>query len=181
MAKKFKSIKGGKDKSVAKTVEAPAKAAKKTTKKEGTRKFSGKTTGLGVTAFQNQLMAKNFKAKLTDEQLADAMRREFPEAVPYVTGHVVGIRSAWNNGKRAGQDNVAPDKKLPRFNADGTSTVETRGAKGAAKKAAKKAAKDAAPVASKAVKKVAKKAAPAPEPEDVDEDLDESEDESEEE
>lgn len=178
MAKKFKAIKGGKDKAADKPA-APAKAAKKAAK-EGTRKYAGKTSGLSVTAFQNALMQKNYKAKLTDEQLAQAMRNEFPTAVDYTTGHVVGIRSAFNNGKRPGQEGVAPEKKLPRFAEDGTATIETRGRGG--KKAAKKAAATAAPAKPKAVKKVGKKAAPAPEPEeDESEPEDEEEEESEDE
>lgn len=155
MAKKLKLAKGKKTEAAA---EAPAKAKK--AKKEGTRKFAGKTSGLGVTAFQNALMVKNFKAKLTDVQLAEAMRKEFPEAVAYTTGHVVGIRSAWNNGKRSGQD-AAPEKKLPRFNDDGTSTVETRGRGG--KKAAAKKETAAAPAKAKPIKKVGKPAPPEPE------------------
>jgi hypothetical protein len=167
VAKKLKLAKGKKTEAAA---EAPAKAKK--AKKEGTRKYAGKTSGLSVTEFQNKLMAANFKAKLTDEKLAAAMRAEFPSAVAYTTGHVVGIRSAWNNGKRSGQDGVAPEKKLPRFNDDGSSTLETRGRGG--KKAAKKDKAETAAPAKKGVKKIGK---PAPAAEEAEE---ESEDEAEE-
>lgn len=177
--KKFKAIKGGKDKAADKPAAAAKGAKKGAGKKEGTRKYAGRTTGLSVTDFQNQLMQKNYKAKLTDEQLAKAMRDEFPNAVEYTTGHVVGIRSAWNNGKRPGQEGKAPEKKLPRFNDDGSSTIETRGRGGAKKGAAKKAAAGAAPAKPKAVKKVGKPA-PPPEPEEEEVEEDETEEESEE-
>ena len=42
--------------------------------------YSGRTTGLGIQDFQDELLAKNNDAKLTDEQLLQAMRDEFPTA-----------------------------------------------------------------------------------------------------
>lgn len=86
-------------------------------------KYMGRTTGLHVAEYQNKLMSANFKAKLTDEQLAQAMRDEFPMAVAYTVDHVAGIRSAWNKGKRPGQEGVVPAKLLPAYDAEGNALV----------------------------------------------------------
>ncbi|TXH19726.1 MAG: hypothetical protein E6R03_00155 [Hyphomicrobiaceae bacterium] len=111
--------KTAKVKAAAPTAAKPVKEKKPIKDGPGGRARSGLTTGLGIAAFQDQLMAKNFKAKLTDEELAAAMRAEFPEAVPYTTAHVAGIRSMWNNGKRTSQHGVKPDVALTGFNAEG--------------------------------------------------------------
>jgi hypothetical protein len=89
----------------------------------GSRGMVGLASGLPIAAYQNELMRKNFKAKLTDAQLAAAMREEFPSAIPYTEKHVAGIRSGWNNGKRG---NEAPATPLPRYDEDGKPV--TRGA-----------------------------------------------------
>lgn len=139
-----------KSKKVAAAVEAvekPAKVAKpaKERKSEGprgSRGMQGLTSKLPIAEFQNRLMEKNFKAKLTDAQLAEAMRVEFPDAIPYTEKHVAGIRSGWNTGKRGNQPPVTP---LPRFGEDGKPI--TRGAREKVEK----------PATAKATSTVAKK------------------------
>ena len=42
--------------------------------------YSGKSTGMGIQDFQDELLFKNNEAKLTDAQLLQAMRDEFPSA-----------------------------------------------------------------------------------------------------
>jgi hypothetical protein len=95
--------------------EPKAKAERKTTGPRGTRGMTGTTTGLGIIAFQNRLLDKNYKAKLTDEELAEAMREEFPAAIPYTTKHVAGIRSSYNTGNHG---NDKPEIALPRYGED---------------------------------------------------------------
>ena len=113
---------------------APAKGSKEKTAKVS--KFIGVTTGMRVVEYQNKLMAENFKKKLTDEELAALMRREFPEAAQYTAGHVSGIRTAWNKGAHS---NVAPDRPLPEFDEAGK-PQPVWGSKAAEKRAAKEEA-----------------------------------------
>jgi hypothetical protein len=98
----------------AKTPAAPRE--RKTEGPRGARGMVGVTSGLSIAAFQNELMRKNFRAKLTDAQLAEAMRVEFPSAIAYTEKHVAGIRSGYNTGARG---NEKPDTPLPRFGEDG--------------------------------------------------------------
>jgi hypothetical protein len=128
----------------------PAKAKKAKTSDgavRGVRGMAGATTGLGIAAFQNQLMQKNYKAKLTDAELAEAMRREFPSAIAYTEKHVAGIRSAFNMGHHG---NERPEEPLPRFGDDRKPI--TRGARAEKTAPAPKAEK-----APKAKVKVSKK------------------------
>lgn len=153
-------------------VEKPAKAEKKAAAPKSTRN-TGKTTGMKIAAYQDMLMAKNFKAKLTDEQLAAAMREEFPNAIAYTVEHVRGIRSQWNNGARASQDGVAPEKVLPEFDDEGKPVERRRGPAPSEKKAS----------GGKKVKagKKAKKEEPEEDAEEEDEEDEEEEEEEEEE
>lgn len=169
MAKKLRVVAGNAKAADTKT-KGSAKAATKAeakikaAKAPAVKKFKGAKSGLSVREFQNQLMARNFKAKLTDEQLAKAMREEFPAAIPYTVEHVRGIRSAWNKGKHG---NDAPERQLPEFDDDGKA-LPLWGEKSAAKKAA----------AAKPAKKAAKKAKPADdEDEDDDEEVEEEDEE----
>jgi hypothetical protein len=62
---------------------APTPKATATAKPAATPAASinrGRTTGMRVMQFQDQLLADNMKAKLTDAQLLEAMRKEFPNA-----------------------------------------------------------------------------------------------------
>lgn len=133
-----------------KTVAAKAAKTEKAPKaKAANGKFTGKTTGLRVQAFQDKLMKDNYKAKLTDAKLAAAMRAEFPGAVAFTEAHVAGIRSQWNNGKRASQEGAVPAKRLTAFDAEGNPVSARAGRKaGADKTVVKKgSAKKAAAVA----------------------------------
>lgn len=162
----------------AKAATAPKSSTKAAPTAEGAKKkaptnskYIGKSTGLRVQAFQDQLMARNNKAKLTDAQLAKAMREEFPNAVKFTEDHVAGIRSQWNNGKRASQEGKKPEKVTLRYNEEGEAISPRARGEGKAKSgAAKKGA------ATKETGK--KKAAPVEEEEDEDEedDAEESDD-----
>jgi hypothetical protein len=161
-------------------VAAPAKATKatKATKaakpaKSTDSKFIGKTTGQRVQEFQDGLMKANYKAHLTDTELAKAMRNEFPNAVAFTEAHVAGIRSQYNNGRRPSQEGEKPGKPLPKFDEEGNPTNPRARAAKAVKAVAK---------VGKAVKAAkAKKNAPPVEEEvdeeEVDEEVDETEDE----
>lgn len=156
----------------AKTVKAAAstktaKPAKE--KKVVASKFIGKTSGLRVQAFQDKLMKDNYKAKLSDNELAKAMRAEFPGAVAFTDAHVAGIRSQWNNGKRASQEGVAPAKRLAKFDDEGNEVNPRAG---------RKAGKDKGVKAKGAAKKA--KAEPEEE-EEVEEDEDDADEEDEDE
>jgi len=118
--------------------EAPAKKAKA---KKADSKYIGKTTGMRVQAFQDDLMKKNYKAKLTDAELAEAMRAEFPNAVAFEEKHVAGIRSQFNNGRRPSQEGVKPPKPLAKFDDEGNEVNPRAGAKKAAPAAGKKTGK----------------------------------------
>lgn len=137
MAKQVKAA------AMASTQEAPKAKAKnkppKPSKDNAPSKFIGVTSGMRVAAFQNQLMARNFKARLTDEQLALAMRDEFPHAVAFTEKHVKGIRSQWNHGKRG---NPVPDKPLPEYGEDRNPLIRNKGGAVAAKKVKAKAKAD---------------------------------------
>jgi len=102
---------------------AAAKSKKSAPAPSTSPKYVGRTTGLHVSEFQDKLMSANFKAKLTDEQLAQAMRDEFPMAVAYTVDHVAGIRSAWNKGKRPSQNNVVPARTLTAYDAEGNTLI----------------------------------------------------------
>lgn len=147
-----KSVKSKAPVSVTVTVDEgkPAKAPKavKERKSEGprgSRGMVGVTSGLPIAEFQNKLMERNFKAKLTDAELAAAMREEFPAAIPYTEKHVAGIRSGWNTGKRTG---TVAEKPLPRYDEEGKLIV-----RGAGRVKAEKA-----PAEPKATSKVSTKA-----------------------
>jgi hypothetical protein len=157
-----KPAKGGGKPAKGDKVEKAAKAQKA----QAVRKYKGEKSGKTVREFQNDLMAANLRKKLTDEQLAAAMREEFPHAVPYTVEHVRGIRSAYNKGKHG---NAVPEKLIPEFDADGKA-LPLWGEKSKAKK------DDAKSGAAKGAKKPAKKAAkPADDEEDEDEEEDEEE------
>lgn len=140
--------------------EEPKKA--KAVKKETPSKYLGRVTGLRVMAFQDKLMRENYKAKLTDEQLAQLMRAEFPMAAKFTVAHVKGIRSQFNHGKRSSQDGAAPAKTLTEFDAAGNPVVRSAGGGGK-----KPPIKDKA---GKAVKVGRKKSAPVEEEEEETED-----------
>lgn len=128
------------------------KAAKAEAKAPAPKKFAGKNTGLGVREFQNQLIARNPKAKLTDPELAKAMRDEFPNAVAYTEEHVRGIRSAYNKGKHG---NEAPASPIAEYDDDGKA-LPVWGEKAAERRAKQEAKAEPAaePAKPKKLKKV---------------------------
>jgi hypothetical protein len=146
MAKKFKIVSRGKQ-AAAETKPAP-KAVKtkagKGTPGEGAGRFTGATTGLGVTKFQNQTLANNLKNKLSDAELAASWREEFPNAkASYDESTVKGVRGLFNKGKHG---NDVPARPIPEFDENGQA-LPFRGEKSAAKTAAREAkAAPAAPV-----------------------------------
>jgi len=123
---KILRVKGSTAPAKAEATEPKAKAAKK----ETPSKYLGRTTGMRVMAFQDKLMRENYKAKLTDERLAEIMRAEFPMAAAFTTAHVKGIRSMFNHGKRASQDGQPPAKTLTEFDAQGSPMVRGGGGGG---------------------------------------------------
>lgn len=129
----------------------PGADAKSEKKAKSTKppKYTGRTSGLRVQAFQDQLLSKNYKAKLSDAKLATAMRAEFPNAVAFTEKHVAGMRSQFNHGHRPTQEGVKPTNPLPKFDDEGN--VITARARGPKKAKAEKKVKGA-----KKVKKVAK-------------------------
>lgn len=160
MAKKLKLVtkaepaaKAAPTKATAKPV---AKAAKAATKEEKKSRFIGITSGLGVTAYQNESLEKNRKAKKTDEQLAADWRREFPNAIARYTAETVsGVRGLYNKGKHG---NDAPDEPLRAYDESGD-PLPLWGEKTREKEAARQERVEAAAAAAKATKKtVVKKA-----------------------
>jgi len=129
--KAVKAVKAAKAEKAEKDKPEKADKPKKAPKPPADPKFIGVTTGMRVAAFQNQLMARNFKARLTDEQLAKAMRDEFPRAIAFTPVHVKGIRSQWNHGKH---NNTAPEKPLPEYGEDRNPIVRGKGGAPVAKK-----------------------------------------------
>jgi hypothetical protein len=119
-----------------------AKGKKKATvngKKSG-GKFTGKTSGLGVTAFQNDTLLKNTKRanRLTDTKLAALWRKEFPDAVSYTEATVSSVRSLVNRGKHS---NDVPDRAIPAYDKNGDVIKATPPAKKATPKVKAKAKK----------------------------------------
>ena len=76
--------------------EKATKMAKATEVKAS--KYRGLKTGMRVQEFQDQSFADNFKAMLTDEELAQLWRVEFPQAVAFTPHHVMGARRDYNKG-----------------------------------------------------------------------------------
>jgi hypothetical protein len=114
---------------VAKKVDdAPAKRG------TGAGRYTGATSGLGVQAFQTKTLEDNFKNKLTDEQIAELWRKEFPKAVKFSDKTVRGVRTRFNKGIHGGQDGTAPKRVSRSFDEDGNE-LPLRGEKSEAKAA----------------------------------------------
>lgn len=81
-------------------------------------RFIGRTSGLGVTKFQNQSLETNKKRKLDDEQLALEWKREFPNAkADYTAETVRGVRNLYNKGKHGNNDGepLSDSQRIPEF------------------------------------------------------------------
>ena len=106
MAKKFTTTTtttttaGGSGKKKSKAATGKKKEGKKATPPVREKKVGltiGKTSGVGVVETWNKLLKANAKAKLTDEQLMDAMAAEFPDREKFQP--VARVRSWYNNGR----------------------------------------------------------------------------------
>lgn len=119
--------------------EAPAPEKKKGPGR-GFRGATGATTKLNVRLCWLKIMKANYKAKLTDEQIAAFMRTEFPGKKKYEVSDVHMVRNLFNRGVIKEQEGTAPEKKLPEFDKSGE-PVAGWGSKGAKRTAAKKSRK----------------------------------------
>ena len=137
--------------------KATAAAAKPAKKKAAGGKFTGKTTGLGVSAYQNKSILSNKKNKKSDKALAAEWRKEFPDAKDYTADDIASVRRAFNRGKHG---NEAPARPIPEYDRNGNVVEE----------------KKAAPAKKKTAKKKASKKKQAPPDDEDDEDEDEDED-----
>lgn len=101
----------------------------------------GRTTGMRVMQFQDQLLADNMKAKLTDAQLLEAMRAEFPNAKGKIftadqetrLGIMRVVRRLFNEGRHGSQTIQAPKGGVPQFGAKGEVVEEKPRARRGAK------------------------------------------------
>ena len=109
-------------------------------KKKTDKKFSGKSSGLGIAKFQNATLEDNRKHKLSDKQLAKSWRSEFPKAKSYTEKDVVGVRQAYNKGKHG---NDVPARLVLEYDAQGNPVKKASSAppKKAAKVVTRRAAK----------------------------------------
>lgn len=136
MAKVTKFKKRDKDEDDEKPVKK-GKSEKRTSEGKANpgNRYTGVTSGLGVTEFQNKTILDNPKKKLTDEAIAKLWRKEFPKAKAYTAEDVAGVRSMVNRGTHG---NEAPAKLVHGYDDEGEA-LPLRGEKSAAKKAAAKA------------------------------------------
>lgn len=92
----------------------------------------GVTSGLSVREYWAQLFVKNAKAKLTDGELARAIRTEFPRpgrAVPkdHTEAGIPKVRSWYNNGGCT--EGKRPKVQALQYNSDGEVVGGPRGTK----------------------------------------------------
>lgn len=136
---KFKIVKRSPEASSKTTQSGSGKAGTKVEKVKAGRKggnaaagrFTGRTTGLSVTKFQNKSIEDNRKKKLTDEELVQLWKSEFPNAKSdYTTAIVKGVRGLYNRGKHG---NDQPRVPVPEFDDDGNA-LPFRGEKAQAKR-----------------------------------------------
>lgn len=92
----------------------------------------GVTTGLMMGQFFVKLMEAQRKEKLDDDQLADALRKEFPHGSTKYLRYIRLYRSYYNNGKWASQCGTKPDfvvhkylNKKPLTNLPGPKTLRS--------------------------------------------------------
>ena len=111
-----------------------AKSAAKSTKKVGS-KFAGKSSGLGVSDFQNTTIARNKRDHLTDKVIAKLWRDEFPKAKAYTEKDVASVRSAFNKGKHG---NDAPARPIPEYDRDGNPIKKEKASSDPPKRVSKK-------------------------------------------
>jgi hypothetical protein len=98
-------------------------------------KFSGKSTGLSVSNFQNKTIAGNKRDHLTDTVIAKMWRNEFPKAKEYTDKDVASVRAVFNKGKH---DNDAPAKPILEYDRNGNPIKKEKASSKPPKKASKK-------------------------------------------
>ena len=119
MAKKAKVVKMPSGKALdmlKRPYKGSREKAKAVVKKKTDKKFSGKTSGLGIAVFQNKTLVDNKKHKLSDKQLAKSWRSEFPKAKAYTEKDVSSVRQAFNKGKHG---NDVPARLVLEYDAQG--------------------------------------------------------------
>jgi hypothetical protein len=121
-------------KAAKKKTTTKAKSAAKSTKKVGS-KFMGKTSGLGVSDFQNKTIAGNKRDHLTDLVIAKMWRDEFPKAKSYTEKDVASVRSAFNKGKHG---NDAPARPIAEYDRDGNPIKNEKASSDPPKRVSKK-------------------------------------------
>lgn len=147
-----KTAKAGTTRSGAKVEKSEKSGRSRSASSESAGRFIGVTSGLGIAKFQNKTILENAKRRLTDEELAKAWRKEFPNAkADFTAATVRSVRGLVNRGKHG---NDAPNRPIPEFDDSGTA-LPFRGEKKAAKEAAK-AEREAEERRAKKIKKAAK-------------------------
>ena len=136
---KAKIVKMPRPKVVKNKPASKAKSTAKSAKKVGS-KFTGKTSGLGVSDFQNKTITGNKRDHLTDKVIAKMWRDEFPKAKAYTEQDVASVRSAFNKGKHG---NDAPARPISEYDRDGNPIKKEKASSGPPKRVSKKTSKKA--------------------------------------
>lgn len=127
MPKVVRMVKRGRTPDAQEEPEAHPVAAKKSKKaddaapsekRSAPSRYKGVTTGMRVMEFQDHTLKENFKNKLTDEQLAELWRTEFPRAKKFTAGIVRIVRRLFNEGTH-GKQAWTPPKPLHEFDETG--------------------------------------------------------------
>lgn len=98
----------------------------------------GTESGKNIADTWNEILEAQDEEKLTDKEIAEAMREEFPERKAYDESYVKYVRGLYNSGRTRPQEGKVPDKKIPEYNAEGEALPfwgeKTKAKKDAAKK-----------------------------------------------
>ena len=113
------------------------KSSTKSEKKTG-GKFTGKTTELSVSDFQNKTIAGNKRDHLTDKVIAKMWKDEFPKAKSYTEKDVASVRSVFNKGKHG---NDASAKPILEYDHDGNPIKKEKASSNPPKSVSKKSTK----------------------------------------
>lgn len=153
---------------VARESDTPQGKAAPGAKAEATKAPSihrGATTGMSVMKYQDFILSRNNTAKLTDEQLLEAMKKEFPNSkgkiftgdLPTRLSILGAVRRLFNENRHGSQTIAPPDGGVKVFGANGETLEVKRRVRQT--KAEPVATTPAAPVAKTPVVKKTKKAA----------------------
>ena len=116
------------------TKKKTKKTSKKTDQSKGGR-YAGKTSSLGVLAFQNKSLLDNRRGKMDDASLAQTWCEEFPSAKAYTAKDVNSVRNAFNKGKHG---NDVPARPVLQYDEEGNPIKKKKAAPPEKKKAVKK-------------------------------------------